>query len=162
MNILLVDDHIMTLEGYSASLNKEDCIFKAQNCKQVYEYVSKRNVFDVAVIDYGLPPFPEQNLENGGDCVLFIKKNIPDCRIILITAYSEIIELYSMYKKVEPHGLIVKEDLTMEDFKSVVYDPDYFIYLGDRAKYAVNLMKTKVSLLNETNIEILMYLSKGF
>jgi len=42
------------------------------------------------------------------------------------------------------------------------YDPDYFIYLSDRAKYAVNLMKTKVSLLNETNIEILMYLSKGF
>lgn len=163
MKILLVDDHIMTLEGYTAILNTDtNSFYKAHTCEYVYDIVHEEVTFDVAVIDHNLPPFPEQGLFSGVDCALLIKKKSPNCKIILITAHVEFIELYTMYKKVKPSALIVKEDLTVASLKSIVYSEEDGIYLSDRAKQAVEFVRDKLSLLNETNVEILMYLSKGF
>src|SRR5690606_21628019 len=129
---------------------------KAQTCKEFYDIVHKEVVFDVAVIDHNLPPFPEQKLFSGVDCALLIKKKSPNCKIILITAHVEFIELYTMYKKVTPSALIVKEDLTVDSLKSIVYSTENSIYLSNRAKQAVEFVRDKLSLLNETNVEILM------
>lgn len=163
MNILLVDDHIMTLEGYAAILKTDtNSFYKAQTCENVYDIVREEVAFDVAVIDHNLPPFPKQGLFSGVDCALLIKKKNPNCKIILITAHIEFMELYSMYKKVKPSALIVKEDLTVDSLKSIVHSTENGIYLSDRAKQAIEFVRDKLSLLNETNVEILMYLSKGF
>lgn len=163
MKILLVDDHIMTLEGYTAILKTDiNCFYKAQTCENVYDIFREEVVFDVAVIDHNLPPFPEQGLFSGVDCALLIKKKNPNCKIILITAHIEFIELYAMYKKVKPSALIVKEDLTVDSLRSIVHSTENGIYLSDRAKQAIEFVRDKLSLLNETNVEILMYLSKGF
>lgn len=163
MKILLVDDHIMTLEGYAAILNTDtNSFYKAQTCEHVFDIVHEEVTFDVAVIDHNLPSFPEQALFSGADCAILIKKKSPNCKIILITAHIEFIELYTMYKKVKPSALIVKEDLTVDSLKSIVYSKEDSIYLSDRAKQAVEFVRDKLSLLNETNVEILMYLSKGF
>ena len=149
MNILLVDDHIMTLEGYAAILKTDtNSFYKAQTCENVY--------------DHNLPPFPKHGLFSGVDCALLIKKKNPNCKIILITAHIEFMELYSMYKKVKPSALIVKEDLTVDSLRSIVHSTENGIYLSDRAKQAIEFVRDKLSLLNETNVEILMYLSKGF
>lgn len=163
MNILLVDDHIMTLEGYAAILKTDtNSFYKAQTCENVYDIVREEVAFDVAVIDHNLPPFPKQGLFSGVDCALLIKKKNPNCKIILITAHIEFMELYSMYKKVKPSALIVKEDLTVDSLRSIVHSTENGIYLSDRAKQAIEFVRDKLSLLNETNVEILMYLSKGF
>ena len=163
MNILLVDDHIMTLEGYSSILNESNnTIHKAQNCQDVYNVLTKDLVFDVAIIDHNLPAYSEKKLHSGVDCALLIKKANPNCKIILITAHTEFIELYSMYKKVNPSALIVKENLTVEIFRSIVYSSDRSTYFCDHVKQAIKFVTDKLPLLNETNTEILMYLSKGF
>lgn len=163
MNILLVDDHIMTLKGYSSILNESNnTIHKTQTCQDVYNVVNKGFVFDVAIIDHNLPAYPEKKLYSGVDCALLLKKENPNCKIILITAHTEFIELYSIYKKVNPSALIVKEDLTIETFRSIVYSSDSSTYFSERAKQAIKFVTSKLPLLSETNIEILMYLSKGF
>lgn len=163
MNILLVDDHIMTLEGYASILKHENnSVYKAQTCEEVYDILHGEVSFDIAVIDQNLPPFAEQDLFSGIDCALLVKKRIPDCRIILITAHVEFIEIHNMYKKVKPSALIVKEDLSVESFKSIIYSTKSETYLSNHAKLAIDFVRNKLSLLNETNIEILMYLSKGF
>lgn len=163
MNILLVDDHIMTLKGYSSILNESNnTIHKAQTCQDVYNLVNKGFVFDVAIIDHNLPAYSEKKLHSGVDCALLLKKENPNCKIILITAHTEFIELYSMYKKVNPSALIVKEDLTIEIFKSIVNSSGGSTYFSERAKQAIKFVTSKLPLLSETNIEILMYLSKGF
>lgn len=163
INILLVDNHIMTLKGYSSILNeRNNTIHKAQNCKDVYNVLTKSLVFDVAIIGHSLPAYSEKKLHSGVDCALLIKKENPNCKIILITAHTEFIVLYKMYKKVNPSALIVKENLTVEIFKSIVYSSDNSIYFSDHAKQAIKFVTDKLSLLNETNIEILRYLSKGF
>ncbi len=163
MNILLVDDHIMTLEGYESILNKKDnIIFKAQTCEEVYNILNRGVFFDLAIIDYNLPPFPERQLFSGIDCALLLKQKVLTCKIILITAHVEYIELYSMYQKVRPDALFLKEDLTIEHFKSIVYSNKSELFLSEGAKKAVEFVRRKESLLNETNVEIVMYLSKGF
>src|SRR5690606_24773396 len=122
MNILLVDDHIMTLEGYSSILNESNnTIHKAQNCQDVYNVLTKDLVFDVAIIDHNLPAYSEKKLHSGVDCALLIKKANPNCKIILITVHTEFIVLYSMYNKVNPSALIVKAYLTAEIIRSICY-----------------------------------------
>lgn len=164
MNILLVDDHIMTLEGYAAILNNADTVFtKVQNCEEAYHKIVSSGNFDVAIFDYSIPAYPEQKLHSGVDCAVLLRKYHPDCRIILITAYSEGFELYSIKKKAKPDALIVKEDLTIQSFKEIVFSKELAPnYLSRRAKEAIALVKKQEVLMNDVNIEILMYLSRGY
>lgn len=67
-----------------------------------------------------------------------------------------------MHQKVKPDALLVKEDLTVERFKSIVYSNENDAFLSEGAKKVVEFVRRKGTLLNETNVEILMYLSKGF
>lgn len=164
MNILLVDDHIMTLQGYETFIGKLGAqVSKALTCKDVYDLVLAGTIFDVAIIDYNIPLYPAQELYSGADCAVFIKKYMPKCKIVLVTAHTEVIDLYTMYKKAQPNALIVKGDFNVAKFKAIVHSKEKKdTYLSPRAQEAITLGKMKVELLTDTNVEILMYLSKGY
>src|SRR5690606_26061698 len=113
MNILIVDDHLMTIEGYIALLKKEipvSASFKALSCEGAYHSINSASVLDMAIIDYQLPEFEEKELNNGIDIALLIKKYHPKCKVIMITAYQEATIVYDIHKKVQPDALIIKND----------------------------------------------------
>ena len=80
MNILLVDDHPMTVEGFmnvllKVNFSKEKPVFtKKHSCEGAYiaitEAIQKEQLFDLAIIDQGMPSYPEQFLASGSDLVL--------------------------------------------------------------------------------------------
>lgn len=164
MTILLLDDHIMTLEGYASILEKEDTSFsKITNCEQLFYWITSGNIPDVALIDHDLPSFPEQKLLNGADCALLIRTYAPDCKIILITAHEESMVLYNMFRKVSPSALIVKADFTTEIIRTFVYGTSEELpFLSKIAQDALKTIKDKLTLIEPTNREILMYLAQGF
>ena len=164
MNILLADDHPMTLEGYISILNIPNYNFiKALTCEEVYINVLKDKIVDIAIIDHDMPAFPERGLENGVDCALFIRKCLPECKIILITAHEEAMLLYNIHKKIDLYGLIVKSDFTADVFKKLVsessHEESYYSY---QVKEALKEVNKRTTLLNSKNREILFYLTQGF
>lgn len=163
MNILLLDDHTMTLEGYASILKHQDTEFhKLLNCEQFYQWLEQGHRADVAVIDHDLPAFPEQGLYNGADCALLLRKNSPSTRIVLVTAHTEVLLLYTIHKKVKPDVMLSKEDVAPEEFRALLYSEMHTAYQSSRIRQAVKEANLRISLLDDTNREILMYLSKGF
>lgn len=168
MNILIVDDHPMSVSGYTDTLSssglfpKSPSFFKAYNCEEAFYKIMSNTVLDLAIIDFSLPPFAGHHLFSGSDLAKIIKQNHPDCKIIIVTAHTEILIVYDIYKKTNPDGLIIKNDLNSEYLKNFVVE----VLNGNHCKSCtvkkvIKDINRKELMVDDTNRAILMYLSQG-
>lgn len=171
MNILIVDDHPMTVEGFMSALLKKAETYnptfkKAYSCQQAYNLIqshSKEKHFDLAIVDHGLPSYEAQQIYSGVDLAFLIRKKMPDCKIIMITAHTEIIIIYDIAKKIRPEGLVIKNDVTPENLPSIVKAViDGHQYQSPLARNSINEIWKKELMIDDNNRQILFYLSKGF
>lgn len=163
MNVLIVDDHLMTIEGYIALFEKEISVFtasKALNCEEAYHLTTSVPVLDIAIIDYQIPEFEEKELNNGIDIALLIKKHHPKCKIIMITAYQEAVIVYDIHRKARPDALVIKSDISYTTFKECLNSENR--YLSTTAQKAIGIINSNEELFNEVNREILLYLKQGY
>lgn len=173
MNVLVVDDHPMTVEGYINALVgtpfgvNQPVFTKAYNCEvacaTLLKTISSKQSFDIAIIDKGLPSYEEKSILSGSDLAILIREMMPNCKIIMITAHTEVIIVYDIAKKVRPDGLIIKNDITPEKLQQAVED----ILLGNQyqsptVKSCINEIWKKELMIEDYNRQILLYLSKGF
>lgn len=173
MNVLVVDDHPMTVEGYVNALSeapfglKSPIFSKAYNCEEAYSSLIRNSdaneLFDIAIIDKGLPGYEEKSILTGGDLAVFIRELMPSCKIIMITAHTEIIIVYGIYKKVRPDGLIIKNDITPNKLQEAVIEiMEGNTYQSAMVKNCINEIWKKELMVEDYNRQILFYLSKGF
>ena len=163
MNVLLIDDHPMILEGYASILDQPSYIFhKILSCEQLYNWLLKGNIPDVALIDYNLPSFVTENLYNGSDCAALINQYAPNCKNIIITAHEEAVTLYKIFRKAKPDALITKSNFDSENLKKIVDGSIAGPFFSYRVEEAFKEIRIRQSLLSSVNMEILMYLSHGF
>lgn len=172
MNVLVVDDHPMTVDGYINTLSggffgENPFFVKAYNCEDAYSIlmksVSAKKVFNIAIIDKGLPGFSEKSILSGNDLALVIREKMPNCKIIMITAHTEVIIVYDIVKKVRPEGLIIKNDITPEKLQQAVIDIlQGMNYHSSTVKSCINEIWRKELMVEDSNRQILFYLSKGF
>lgn len=173
IKILVVDDHPMTVDGYinalkASNINDFELNFeKAYDCEEGYNcVVNAVNIgkpFDLVLLDYNLPSFERLNINNGGDLAIYIRKNILNTKIIMITAHTEILIVYGMLKKIFPDGLVIKKEVTSINLVTIVKT------VLDDNKYTSPLVKTVISdiwkkelMVEDFNRQILFYISKGF
>jgi DNA-binding NarL/FixJ family response regulator len=171
MNILIVDDHPMTVAGYIESISKkeffESLLFsKAFSCEEAFSLIEKRmqaDPFGLAIIDYGLPAHKEQGILNGCDLAEYIRKRMPLCKILIITAHNEIIVVYDILKYTKPDGLIIKNDLTPENLPSAIIEIiGGNTFQSPTVKSIVQEIWKKELMIDDVNRQILLYLSKGY
>lgn len=169
MNILIVDDHPMTVSGYIESLSAATLInqplmfCKAYNCEEAFQKSCEAISLELAIIDYGLPAYETENLYSGSDVAMMVRQKHPDCKIVIITAHTEILLVYGILKSVQPDGLLLKNEITPENLPLIVHqilDGNPFQSRGVR-----NIVKEiwkKDLLVDDINRQILIYLSKGY
>lgn len=173
MNILIIDDHPMTVEGFMNVLlrinfNKNKIVFtKAHNCKDGYDAIIKTanffKSFDLAIIDQGLPNYPEQSIKSGSDLALLIKKHMPLCKIVIITAHTEAIIIYEIVKNIRPDGLINKNDINPDNLQLIINEiVEGKQYQSVLVKKCINEIWKKELMVEDFNRQILLYLSRGF
>ena len=172
MNILLVDDHPIIIEAYISILKAnvfsglETTYEEANNCEMGYKTIMQNyktgNAFDFIFLDVNLPSFKEKNIDSGVDLISYIRKLMPNCKIVLLTAHTEILVIYDIFKKHNPDGLVVKSDLTPLKLKIIV---DSIIagnqFLSETVKACVSAIWKKDLMVEEYNRQILHYISKG-
>lgn len=170
LNILIVDDHPMTVNGYINVLSEEDFegytmdFTKALDCKEAYELITDNanNSFDIAYLDLSLPPYPEKNVFSGLDLGVLIRKTIPDCLIIILTMHSEATLVERLVKEINPQGILCKSDIDIDEFLNafkIIFSGD--TYLSNKI---VKSLKEKVFdnyKLDNYDKQILMRLSEG-
>ncbi len=169
MNILIVDDHPFIIQAYKNALEKfsqqgyDFTVTQANNCQSGYENIEEaKSHFDVAFFDISMPEFAEKEIYSGEDLATFIKKVMPNCKVILLTMHTELLKINNIIKNINPNGLIIKNDLT---FDELIFAFDKII---NSEKYYSQTVIKLVGQVQYNNIEldafdkqILFHLSKG-
>ena len=169
MKILIVDDHPFIIQAYKNALEKYSQqgydfeVIQANNCKSGYEnIVESKTPFDVAFFDISMPEYPEKGIYSGEDLADLMKKEMPGCKVILLTMHTELLKINNIIKNINPNGLIIKNDLTFDElifaFDKIINSESYYsqtvIKLVGQAQY--NNIE-----LDAFDKQILFHLSKG-
>jgi DNA-binding NarL/FixJ family response regulator len=173
MNVFIIDDHPMTVEGYINALlttpfgSFEPVFTKAYNCEEAYSLLTRSDLlklsYDIAIIDKGLPSYDEKSIFSGSDLAILIRQMMPNCKIIMITAHTEVVIVYDIAKKVRPDALIIKNDITPEKLQQALMEiVQGNQYQSPMVKKCINEIWKKELMIEDYNRQILMYLSKGF
>jgi len=169
INILIVDDHPMTVNGYINVLSDEKFdgyelnFTKALNCKEAYELITDNaNTFNIAYLDLSLPPYPEKKITSGIDIGMLLRQEIPDCTIVFLTMHSEAPLIERLIKDINPQGIMCKSDIDIDEFLNafkIIFSGDS--YLSNKI---VKSLKDRVFdnyKLDNYDKQILMRLSEG-
>lgn len=169
VNILIVDDHPMTVNGYINVLSDEKFegyelnFTKALNCKEAYDLITDtNNTFNLAYLDLSLPPYPEKKITSGIDIGMLLRQHIPDCTIVFLTMHSEAPLIERLIKDINPQGIMCKSDIDIDEFLNafkIIFSGD--TYLSSKI---VKSLKDRVFdnyKLDNYDKQILMRLSEG-
>ena len=172
LRILMIDDHPMIIEGYQNTLlftkkqNQELHIDIANNCDQAIKLIDKavENNFhyNVLFVDISLPPSTDGLMTSGEDIAVYVRKVLPEAKIIILTMFNESFRIHNIIKTISPEGFLIKSDLTSSElasaFQAVLNNPPF--YSG-----TVNSIMRKMSnsdvVIDEKNRKILHLLSQG-
>ncbi|NTW34172.1 MAG: response regulator transcription factor, partial [Bacteroidetes bacterium] len=85
INIMIVDDHQLVVEGLKSLLSNIDnmkIVAEANNGKESVEILSKKHV-DIVLMDVEMP------VMNGWDATKIITSHYPNTKVIALTTFSE-------------------------------------------------------------------------
>jgi len=161
IQILLIDDHPVVLEGTKALLqNVEDFeIGVAYDSTNALQLMNERN-FDVFLVDINMQPV------NGIELAKMIKNLCPNARIILYTGY-DLQDYYDLILSKEIDGLLSKavmKDQVIHTIRGVLRDDlvisnDFVDYINQKFKHSTINSQTA---LTEKELAILELVAKGY
>ncbi|WP_298391453.1 response regulator transcription factor [Flavobacterium sp.] len=169
INVLIVDDHPFIIQGYKNVIklfpdkNIEFTFYEAIDCKSGYEAVINAKVkYDIAFLDVSMPTYEEKGINTGEDIAKLLMREIPECKIVLLTMHSESLKVQSIIDEIDPLGLIIKNDLGFDSMilalQTVLKGDKY--YSDSVIKFLNNQQKEKVYV-DVIDRQILLYLNKG-
>jgi len=171
INILMVDDHPIIIEGYQNTLmatKKEDqtlLIDTANTCdaaNQLMQKASKEKPYDVCFFDISLPSSADGSINSGEDLALIAREILPDAKVIILTMFNESYRIHNIIKEISPDGFLIKSDLTSselaEAFQHILYSPPY--YSSTVSNYLRKSVTSDIYI-DDINRKILHLLSQG-
>jgi DNA-binding NarL/FixJ family response regulator len=168
VTVLMIDDHPPIVEGYKSILSYNPYgyalkIESAFSCELAYQLISTTTTnFDVVMIDYTMPPFPEKNIHCGADLIPVIRQYLPKAKIMMMTSHYESFLLHKVIKDGNPEALLVKSDFQAEEFlvafDTIVKGGNYFSSTIISLKEE---LQNTVKVLDSYNRQIIMLLSQG-
>jgi DNA-binding NarL/FixJ family response regulator len=169
-NILIVDDHPFIIQGYKNAITRysptefEFFIEEAKDCKSAYEIItdSDTTVFDIAFLDISMPAYEEKEIFSGEDLAKLLKEYMPNCKIILLTMYTELLKIRNIISAINPSGLVIKNDLTFDEllygFDKVMKNE---IYYSQSIQNMIDLAESEAIEIDVFDKQILFHISKG-
>lgn len=168
VKVLIIDDHPPIIEGYKAILSYNPYGYAvdtttAFSCQSAYDLISTTKIpFDIVMIDYTMPPYPEKNIHCGADLIPVIRQYLPGAKIIMMTSHYESLLLHKVIKEGNPEGLLVKSDFHAEEFlvafDTIVKGENYFSSTIISLKQE---LKEAAKVLDSYNRQIILLLSQG-
>ena len=169
-NILIVDDHPFIIQGYKNAITRynpkeyEFFIDQANDCKSAYDIITNPNtlVFDIAFLDISMPTYEEKGIFSGEDLAKLLNEYMPNCKIILLTMYTELLKIQNIIDTINPNGLVIKNDLTFDEllfgFNKVINNETYYSQSIQKMIDQSELETIEIDLFDK---QILFHISKG-
>ena len=162
----------MTIDGYKmilsfSSVGDDVNFIEANSCEEAYLKINNvkeiNTNIDLAIIDYSMPIYRQENIFNGADVCNYLKKIFSNCKIIILTSSIENITLFDIVQNVSPDGIATKIDVSGDVFLEIIET----VLSGKkfRSSYVVEQLEEiweNEVFINEKNRLILQYLSLGY
>ena len=170
INIFIVDDHPFIIQGYKNAITRykpdtfEFFITQAKDCESAYNVITNPDSpkFDIAFLDISMPSYEEKNIFSGEDLAKLLSEYMPNCKIILLTMYTELLKIKTIIKTINPCGLVIKNDLTFDEllfaFNKVITGDKY--YSESVLKMLTQSEGNSIEI-DQFDEQILFHLSKG-
>jgi DNA-binding NarL/FixJ family response regulator len=141
ISVLMVDDHKMTLVGYSTALklierNRTEYSFNITHATTFAEANNNLNEkfnyrpLHLVLLDIQLPKHPTTKYQTGEDLGIELRKRFPKTKIIVITTFDNNLLIQNLLESINPEGLMIKSDVTPEVFGQAVVetleDPPFY------------------------------------
>ncbi len=158
------------IAGYKSilSFNKSGYdieITSAGDCASAYKIITDPSPlvdFDVIFIDVILPADEQHKLHSGEDLAALARKYLPHAKIIMLTSHTEAFVLYSIVKKINPEGLLVKSDFSPDElllaFEDIIKGAEY---RSATVRKSIRDMLKSNSYFDSHNRQIISLLSQG-
>lgn len=171
INILMVDDHPIIIEGYQNTLmatKREDqtlIIDTANDCDTadlLMRKAARENPYGILFFDISLPASKDGALTSGEDLAKLSKQLMPQGKIVILTMFNESYRIHNIIKNINPDGFLIKSDLTSselaEAFQHILVAPPY--YSSTVSQFLNKIIVNEIHI-DETNRKILHLLSRG-
>ena len=154
-NILIIDDHPISVDSYVALLssiesNKNAKYLLGYSCEEAFNILHQtkhdNETIHFAFIDVNLPPYNEKKLFSGSDVAKLIRDFFPNCKIIIISMHNEPLWVNQIYNSINPEGFIAKSDI---DYKSF---PEAFKSIESNENYCSKSIKKSRKIMVQRNI----------
>lgn len=169
-NILIVDDHPFIIQGYKNAITRynpnqfEFFITEAKDCKSGYNIITDPETlaFDIAFLDISMPSYAEKGMFSGEDLAKLLNEYMPNCKIILLTMYTELLKIKTIIDNINPLGLVIKNDLTFDEllfgFDKVINNETYYSQSIQKMIEQSEQETLEIDLFDK---QILFHISKG-
>lgn len=169
-NILIVDDHPFIIQGYKNAITRynpkqfEFTINEAKDCESGYNIITNPETvpFDIAFLDISMPSYDEKGMFSGEDLAKLLNEYMPNCKIILLTMYTELLKIRTIIDAINPLGLVIKNDLTFDEllfgFNKVINNE---IYYSQSIQNMINQSQLETIEIDLFDKQILFHISKG-
>ena len=171
INILMVDDHPIIIEGYQNTLmatkkdNQTLIIDTANDCDTadlLMRRAAREKPYDVLFFDIRIPPSRDGLLTSGEDLAKLSKQLMPNAKVIILTMFNESYRIHKIIKNINPDGFLIKSDLTSselaEAFQHIMVSPPYY---SSTVNQFLNKLVVNEIQIDEINRKILYLLSQG-
>jgi DNA-binding NarL/FixJ family response regulator len=166
IEILLIDDHQMILEGYQnvLSRNFESASLKvdiASNCDLAWDKINAGK-FDIIFLDINFPVTEESKILSGEDLGIRIKQYFPNIKIVILTVLEDPFRLNNILSNINPEGLLLKGETGSRELtrclEAVISSPPYY---GPKISRLLHSGIARKKSLDETDRKMLYQLSLG-
>lgn len=169
-NILIVDDHPFIIQGYKNAITRynpkqfEFFISEAKDCESGYNIITnpETSPFDIAFLDISMPSYDEKGIYSGEDLAKLLHEYMPNCKIILLTMYTELLKIRTIIDAINPLGLVIKNDLTFDEllfgFNKVMNNETYY---SQSIQKMLDQSEFEAIEIDHFDKQILFHISKG-
>lgn len=172
-SILIVDDHLMIIEGYKTALkfgfsNFSEAKLEIDYAVNFNEAIEKINcsrakvTYDLVVLDLSLPRCEKHKMNTGEDLGIWIQSVMPETKLLVITSYNDTIRINNVLNQLNPEGFLLKSEISAMDLVTAVDR----VLSGklDYSKKVTEILKSKNTAnfhLDNISIQILKEISNG-
>ncbi|MCI4442605.1 MAG: response regulator transcription factor [Lentimicrobium sp.] len=169
-HILIVDDHPFIIQGYKNAITRYNpkeydfFIEQANDCKSAYDIITNPETldFDIAFLDISMPSYDEKGIFSGEDLAKLLNEYMPNCKIILLTMYTELLKIRTIIDNINPLGLVIKNDLTFDEllfgFDKVINNETYY---SQSIQKMIDHSEQETIEIDLFDKQILFHISKG-
>lgn len=169
-NILIVDDHPLTVEVHKAilsvTLKSEINYHTATTAKQAFyvlnDLAMRGEKICLAFFDLNLPPYTDKNIHSGEDLAILTRKIFPKCKIVMISMHTEPLWVNRVIKAINPEGFVAKSDVDAKLFAEICTKVQAgFFYYSDAVKKSNKVIIQQNINWDEHDTKILQLIAEG-